>query len=278
MERRCNIIPLKKKGSDDNCRNYRGIMLLNSVYKILSTLIYRRLKEYTKKTVGSYQCGFTEGKSTVDAIHAVKQTMEKTNEHNIELHLLFIDFQQALDKVKRGKLYRAMERMKIPSKLIGLIRMTMKNTTACVRVEEGQTERFGINSGVRQGDALSATLFNIALEETIKDLDIKGSLTTKEGQIIAYADDIVILARTRKKMEDTFKKMRTAAKNMGLLINENKTKYIRCNKDAIHQQHAIKIDDLSFEEVNNFNYLGININRNCERDEELRKRLLLRVP
>jgi hypothetical protein len=60
--------------------------------------------------------------------------MEKHYEHNQDLHTLFVDFKQAFDSIDRYKLYRAMEDMKIPHKLTRLVKMTMKNTTARVKV------------------------------------------------------------------------------------------------------------------------------------------------
>jgi hypothetical protein len=52
-----------------------------------------------------------------------------------------------------------MEDMKIPHKFIRLVKMTMKNTTARVKVTNRLTNSFTFNAGVRQGDGLSATLF-----------------------------------------------------------------------------------------------------------------------
>ena len=60
--------------------------------------------------------------------------MEKHCEHNQDLHMLFMDFKQAFDSIDRYKLYQVMEDMKIRCKLITLVKMTMKNTTARVKV------------------------------------------------------------------------------------------------------------------------------------------------
>jgi sorting nexin-29 len=51
---------------------------------------------------------------------------------------------------------------------------------------------------VRQGDALACILFNVALEKIIRYLGIptRGTIFFKTVQILAYADDIDLMART----------------------------------------------------------------------------------
>lgn len=48
---------------------------------------------------------------------------------------------------------------------------------------------------------MSATLFSVALEYPTCEIDKFGSIRSKSPQIIACADNIVIIARNRKKME-----------------------------------------------------------------------------
>jgi len=82
--------------------NYRGILLLDTAYKVLSIAILRRLEMYAKDIVGEYQCGFKKGKSTTDHIHTL---MEKYYEYNKDLHIiLFVDFKQAYDSINREQL------------------------------------------------------------------------------------------------------------------------------------------------------------------------------
>jgi hypothetical protein len=97
--------------------------------------------------------------------------MEKHYEHNQDLHMLFVDFKQAFDSIDRYKLYQAMEDAKIPHKLIRLVRMTRKNTTARVKVTNTLGNSFAFNADVRQGDGLSTTLFILALHYGVQKID-----------------------------------------------------------------------------------------------------------
>jgi hypothetical protein len=94
--------------------------------------------------------------------------------------------------------------MEIPIKIITLINMTLSNSKAQIAVEDKLTPTLEINVGVRQGDPPSALLFNLTLESVIQNLEIRGNITTKLKPTNAYADDIVITARSKKDLIQTF--------------------------------------------------------------------------
>lgn len=66
-------IPIFKKGDPNICSNYHGITLLNTAYKILTTIINNRLSRYTERegVIDEHQFGFKRGKCTIDAIHII---------------------------------------------------------------------------------------------------------------------------------------------------------------------------------------------------------------
>ncbi|CAH2100131.1 unnamed protein product [Euphydryas editha] len=197
------ICPLHKKGDILECNNYRGISLLNTGYKVFANVLFDKLKPYVESSLGEYQCGFRPNRSTVDQIFSLRQILEKTFEYNVNTHHLFVDFKAAYDNVHRGFLYRAMMEIGIPTKLVRLTEMTLRNSQSVVRVQTIVSEPFRTNDGLRQGDALSCLLFNIALDKCIRDskIETKGTIYHKSVQILGYADDLDVIGRSLPAME-----------------------------------------------------------------------------
>jgi hypothetical protein len=82
---------------------------------------------------------------------------------------------------------------------------------------------------------LSAALFNLVLESAIRKLELLSDISSKLTQINTYADDIALIARTKKALIEIFNKIREEAALVGLYINEVKTKYIHA-----HQRNRVK--------------------------------------
>ena len=149
-ERKIGIIcPIFKKGDRRECSNYRGITFLNITYKIFTCLISNRSVKYSELFLGEYQAGFRPSRSTIDQIHVVRQILEKCYEFGIELQNEFIEFKQAFDTVIRPKMYENFRMLKIPTKLIRLVKTTLTNSRAVVEVYQGRTDVFNINNGLR---------------------------------------------------------------------------------------------------------------------------------
>ncbi|KAL4085250.1 hypothetical protein QTP88_027109 [Uroleucon formosanum] len=132
---------------------------------------------------------------------------------------------------------------------------------------------FEVKSGLRQGDALSSILFNIVLERVVRDMhetremDLNG-----KGTLLAYADDIVILGDSQNEVEASINKLIKSSKRMGLIINESKIKYmIMSRRSRILQNLAV--GEYTFEQVEDFKYLGVNLNNKNDMHNEIRLRL-----
>ena len=72
-------------------------------------------------------------------------------------------------------------------------------------------------NGLRQGDALACILFNMALEKIIREANInqRGNILYKSVQILAYADDIDIISRSLKSLQEVTIALDRAERIMG---------------------------------------------------------------
>jgi hypothetical protein len=72
------------------------------VYKIIPNILHEWLQPYVEKIVENYECGFRVGKSTIDQIQILEQTME----YGVSTSHLFITFRAAYDIINREKLFK----------------------------------------------------------------------------------------------------------------------------------------------------------------------------
>ena len=127
----------------------------------------------------------------------------------------------------------------------------MQRTKMKVTVNNSYSEWFEMKTGVWQGDTLSALLFSAVLDSVITNLEVQGNITNRLKQICAYTDDTVINGGAKQILIDTFYKLKYGALNAGLIVNNNKTKYLYCTRKTIHQTH-INTGEEQFEQVNSF--------------------------
>lgn len=236
-------------------------------------MLNKRLTGIIESKLDDYQMRFRANISTIDNIFIVRQIFEKCHEFKIELHNIFVDYSQAFDSVSRNKIIDCLREYEVPMKLIKLINLTLIETIARVKINDNISEFFNVRTGVKQGDPLSATLFSLVVDYILKQMDMRGNISTKLKQCIAYADDIMITARTKQALLETFTKLKDESQKFGLLINENKTKYLKCSK-LNNRTENLNIDNMQIESVSNFKYLGTKVNGNNSLEEEIKERIV----
>lgn len=255
-------------------KNYRGISLINTTYKILSKLVLNRLKSHVEEIVGDHQSGFMKGRSTTDQIFILKQLTSKYWEYNKDVYVMFIDFSKAYDSINRNRLWKMMEKYGIPDKIIQLAKMCISESKGKVKIGKEYTDTFDINTGVRQGDGLSPLLFNLALEEALKKTRNSegGARLTEKINLLAFADDVAIIAENKNNLIELTEVLINEAKKVGLQINENKTNYMKISRQNDDDDH-LEVLNYKFQKTNIFKYLGVTITDNNREEMEIQSRL-----
>ena len=88
---RARVVLIFKKGDSSDMNNYRPISLLNSLYKIFTVIIQRRLAEKMEPHLQRMQYGFRRNRGTADAIHCIRRIVDKGESTRTPTILMLLD-------------------------------------------------------------------------------------------------------------------------------------------------------------------------------------------
>lgn len=248
----------KRKGKREKCKNSRPISMTDLAYKLMAQVILRRLTEVIEPMLLDEHNGFRRGRSISDAIHTLQRLIEKFRTINQPLFCAFLDIKQAYDSVPRELLFRILkEYYKIDLELVNLIEALYQNTEARVHVNNCQSPLFPLPSGVKQGCVMSPLLFTIFIDfiirqalpvlrehgvklQYIDDLidaihqgvpvddreEERDKIYIRIITALIYADDIVILSKSREGLTIMLTHLKTLFEKYGLTLCMTKSKYM----------------------------------------------------
>lgn len=138
--------------------------------QVFMRIIQRRLENTLDGNQSRDQAGFRKGFSTTDHIHVINQLLEKSQEYNFPLYLLFVDYEKAFDSVKHQELFRTLQTQGIRGKMHRILKLVYQTATGRITLEK-PGETFPVRKGVRQGDPLSPKMFSAVLEDIFRRCD-----------------------------------------------------------------------------------------------------------
>lgn len=224
------ILPFHKKGDKNDTNNYRGISLVSSLNKLLSSILNARLGKWVeeKNILRENQAGFRSGYSTSDNLfnlNCLVKYLWYQGKKNV--YCLFIDFKSAFDCVNRSALFFKLQNIGISLKFIRILEVIYNETLNSVWNGSSLSEWFETSSGVLQGSVLSPLLFAIFLNDLVDF--IKGGVKVREVEInmLMYADDIVFVSDDPGRLQSMINRLKTYCDTWGLTVNTGKTQIIK---------------------------------------------------
>jgi hypothetical protein len=141
--------------------------------------------------------------------------------------MVFIDLEKAYDKVPRSVMWWALEKHKVSTKYINLIKDMYTNVVTSVRTSDGDIDDFPINIGLHQGSALSPYLFALVIDEVTRDI---------QGDIpwcMLFTDDVVLIEESRSGVSQKLELWRQTLEAKGFRLSRSKTEYMKCDFSAM---------------------------------------------
>ena len=166
----------------------------------------------------------------------------------------------------------------IPEVLVNLINFWYHNQIVNVRYMAQYSNEWKISNGVRQGGILSGLFFGIYIDEMLSKISRKKigcKLGLISSNIIAYADDMVLLAPSAESLQALINELHKDALDIDLKFNIKKTKCMifRSQKGArkIEDVRLFQVDGSPVEFVNSFKYLGYIVTCNLSDTEDIKR-------
>lgn len=270
------FIPIPKKANARTCNEYRLISLMSQVLKILLKIIHNRIYMKCEATIGMEQFGFRNGLGTREALFSLQILAQKCYDQQKDLHICFIDFEKAFDRVKHEKLFNTLGNVGIDDKDIRLLKNLYWHQIANIKIDNNISKNIEICKGVRQGCVLSPTMFNIyseclfneALNNCTDGIKVNGvNIST-----IRYADDTVLLADSDVGLQRLMDNINAACEEYGMSINIKKTKVMIISRNQ-NVSIPISINGEILNNVYQFKYLGCIINAKLDTETEIKARI-----
>ena len=150
-------------------------------------------------------------------------------------YISFIYFEKAFDWIDRDMLMYKLISYNVDGKFFKAIRAMYKNTRAIiVKVNQMFSSWFDTRFGVRQGDTLSPTLFNIFLNDLVTDIEnLHCRIETDEFplSVLCYADDIVIITENEDNMQLVLDYIAVWCKRWRMKVNTTKNEGYACTRE-----------------------------------------------
>ena len=105
------LIPLKKKNSATDYRDYCTISLISYAEKVILRIPNWRIEGKTREIIKENQFGLQRGKGTRDAIGVLKVLVERSLEHKRDVCVGFVYSEKAFDRAQWTKLLRILKKI-----------------------------------------------------------------------------------------------------------------------------------------------------------------------
>eukprot|EP00253_Pinus_taeda_P022541 PITA_22541 len=236
----------------EDANGFRPIALCNVIYKIITSMMAKRLKPLLDKLISAEQTGFVEGRQILDGLVVTQEVIHSLKVKKQKGMMIKLDLLKAYDRLSWNYLGKVLESFGFCRRWIDWIHSLISTPSFSILVNVTPSKTFSASRGLRQGDPLSPFLFILAAEglgrfikkereaNKIKGLKLWGNnlcLTHQQfvDDIMLFGEPIVKEVKHLRKILDLF------AEASGLEINRDKSCVFIFNTVDQVKAHLIRL-------------------------------------
>ncbi len=154
----------------------------------------------------------------------------------------------------------------INGNIYNAIKQMYLDTEASVKINGMFTDWFNTNCGVKQGDGLSSTLFNLYINDLakeIKSMNLGVQVDNDNVPILLYADDLVLISNTEEGINSMLETLNKYCCKWRISVNFDKSEVVHFRKpNRVRSDTEILLGNKTLKYVNMYKYLGIIFHEN----------------
>ena len=262
-----NVIPIHKKESKHQAKNYRPISLLPVISKILERCIYNRIIDYLIPKITKLQHGFLRNRSTATQLLSVLTNINNILDTGDQCDTVYFDLSKAFDSVPHRLLIHKLKSFGIHGTLLAWIQNYLTHRRQRVTINGSNSEWLTVTSGVPQGSILGPLLFLLYIN------DLPTVLSTNTLCAI-FADDPKITRHIQSHqdhliLQRDITNVHNWSTAWGLKFNSNKCMVLSMARNGHPTEFNYTMDQVDLTRTNTANDLGVLVTTTLKWNEHL---------
>lgn len=263
--------------------SWRPLAIIDTSYRIFAKILNERLIHWIQTTnmLSPFQKCLKHPDACLENSYVLQSLLEdsKINPKMRPIHICWLDFANAFGSIPHNLIGHMLEKIGINNQTIDIIKDLYSDNFTNFIIGPHTSKSIRLNVGVKQGCPLSMTIFSLCIDPILQFIhqNIKPVFySTSSVNVLAYADDIVIVSRSHSQLQLCLDKLSELAASINLFFRPDKCGYLYTEiteepKELTIYKRPIPVIDPK----NHYTYLGSTFGpeKKISIDEMLKKAL-----